>query len=418
MSKNSPSVQCTVNRARGAPQVISFETGKDLSVKLAGVVGPGGISPLASDLLDLAAAIYQIERQIRGRQVRNPAVSFELRMRVRRPRKWSGAVPETLGRILHLLGNAVWSFQFEGGLNAPVPPHQKEKSRTVEKVMLLSGGMDSTCGAAIESTDAARTHPVSFYRRQLKLQSSIATALGFAAHSQWGINIKAGPGHSFYYRSFLFLSLAAVVAESWGARTVLQYENGVLATAVPPSPAWMMTKHAHPLLHKYAAELFSSIFDGDWEIRNPFLSLTKRGCVEAAAEAIGKQRIQDILGQTESCWYHWSNRIKGGWKTPGVPCGTCIPCVVRRTAVPAEVYFYDLLKNSVRNDTEKGAAFRSYYSFLSRVIEAGTAPSKFYVALPPAGRTVINPETGVSADDLQKLFSTFAQEFMQTYRLN
>jgi hypothetical protein len=278
--------------------------------------------------------------------------------------------------------------------------------------------MDSTCGAAIESTDAARTHPVSFYRRQLKLQSSIATALGFSAHSQWGINLKAGPGHSFYYRSFLFLSLAAVVADSWGARTILQYENGTLATAVPPSPAWMMTKHAHPLLHKHAAALFSSIFGGDWEIRNPFLCLTKRGCVEVAAGAIGRQRVEELLGRTESCWYHWSNRIRGGSKTPGVPCGTCIPCVVRRTAMPDEVYAYDLLKNSIRNDTVKGAAFRSYYSFLSRVAEAGTTPSKFYVALPPAGRAVVNPETGLSLGDVQRLFSTFAQEFLQTYGLD
>ena len=86
--------------------------------------------------------------------------------------------------------------------------------------------------------------------------------------------------------------------------------------------------------------------------------------------------------------------------------------------MPDEVYAYDLLKNSIRNDTVKGAAFRSYYSFLSRVAEAGTTPSKFYVALPPAGRAVVNPETGLSLGDVQRLFSTFAQEFLQTYGLD
>jgi len=421
MSKSISSVQCTVYRARArsTPQVISFDTGKDLTVTPVGTVGPRRISPIAADLLDFAAAVFQIERQIRGQQVINPPEKIELRMRLRRPRSWGGEATAAAGWILHLLGNAVWSFKFEGGLKQPVPEHENEEDRGVEQVLLLSGGMDSACGAAVEAHGAVRTKPVSFYTRQKSLQSGIATDLGYTSHSQWRIdwNGKAGPGHSFYYRSFLFLSLAAVVAESCGARTILQYENGVLATAIPPSPVWMMTKHTHPLLHKYAAELFSALFGGEWEIRNPFLPLTKRGCVQTATAAVGEEKITEILKRTETCWYHWSNRIRGGKKKPGVPCGTCVPCVVRRTALPDEAYANDLLKDSVRNHKVKGATFRSYYGFLSRVIEAGNSPEKFYTALPPAGKTTLISGSGISLNGLQKLFSTFAQEFMQTYRL-
>lgn len=412
-------VDCRISGFRSAfkAQQISFRTGSDLRMVLDGVLGPAGISPTGADLLDFAATVYQIERQLTGRQRTNPPQRFELCMQLRDPRAWKHHALAAAEKILHLLGNAVWVLDFRPGLQASLPQYQREASRKVTQVALLSGGMDSTCGLASMHQEVAVTQPVSFYTRQKSLQSTIASDLGYTTVSQWRMNWAKDPGrgHSFYYRSFLFLALAAVVAESWRARTILQFENGILATAIPPAPSWMMTKHAHPLLHKAAAELFSALFGGHWQVRNPFLLLTKRGCLQEATKAIGKLRALQLLKKTETCWYHWSNRVIGGTKTPGVACGICIPCIVRHTAMPEEVVQYNLSRDKEKNDPKRGTAFRSYFGFLDRIIKTGRSPAQFYALLPAAGRNLI--DTGFPLTDLHRLFLKFAHEFMQTYHL-
>src|SRR5262249_7696329 len=51
-------------------------------------------------------------------------------------------------------------------------------------------------------------------------------------------------------RALMFLTLGAVVAESFGAEHVFQYENGCLAMAIPPAGTMVPTRHAHPELHR------------------------------------------------------------------------------------------------------------------------------------------------------------------------
>lgn len=413
------SVDCYVQGLRLSlkAQHISFDLGSDLCMTLDGQVGPLGISATGADLLDFAAAVYQIEKQLTGRQRTNPPERFELRMQLRNPIAWNDQAVVAAGNMLHLLGNAVWTVDFKPGLRAPIPAHRREGDRSVTQVALLSGGVDSTCGVASLQVQASSTQLVSFYTRQKTLQRNIASNLGFSLPSQWYMNWAGEPGrgHSFHYRSFLFLALAAVVAESWGARTIFQFENGVLATAIPPASSWMMTKHAHPLLHQAAADLFSALFGGDWHIQNPFLLLTKQECVHGLVKSIGEPKALRLLSKTETCWFHWSNRVVGGKKPPGVPCGLCIPCIVRRTAIPHEVYEYDLRRDNIKNDTKKGLAFRSYFGFLDRVIRAGRAPTRFYALLPAAGRDLVGLGKSIPLNDLHRLFLKFAREFMRTY---
>src|SRR6185369_10977013 len=220
--------------------------------------------------------------------------------------------------------------------------------------------MDSTCGLTSIQNHASTSRLVSFYTRQKSLQTKIASELEFARPVQWSKiwKPKMGPSHGFYYRSFLFLCLAAAVADSWKARTILQFENGVLASAIPPSAAWMMTKHAHPQLHKLAAELVSVLFGGKWQVRNPFMLKTKRDCFVESSSIIGRAKAKTILDKTETCWFHRSNRVVGGKKKPGKACGVCIPCIVRRTALRDNNYEWDLRKEQVQNDPKLGRAYR------------------------------------------------------------
>lgn len=413
------SVVCKVHwfRKAIAPQTIGFNSGSDLKLVTDGQDGLVGISDTAADLLDVAAAVYQIERQLSGRHRTNPPERFELRMKLRKPKAWTSHAIQCLREILRLLGNAEWELDCSGGVNANPISVATQRARSLRHVALLSGGLDSTCGAATLRGKAQSVQLVSFYTRQKHLQRNIAFELGYYSPIQWRMlwAKEPGRGHSFYYRSFLFLAIAAVTAECIGVRSIFQFENGILATAIPPTPAWMMTKHAHPLLQYHAERLFSALLGGEWKIINPFLTLTKKACVEQARKAMKGKPASQLLGNTQTCWYLWSNRIPGDQKQPGIPCGICIPCLVRRTAIPGERYEYDLQKDSIRNHPQKGLAFRSYYGFLDRVLKAGRSTNRFYGVLPAAGRSLLSGPRPLPLGDVRGLFLSFGKEFMDAF---
>lgn len=415
-------VECRVRGLRPAfgTQKISFRLGDDLRLALEGSLGPRGLSATSADLIDIAASVYQIERQLRGRNRTNPPARLELKMKLRDARAWDKTALSCTVEMLRVLGNAVWELDFSAGPRTRLPDFPSSNRKGITQIALFSGGVDSTCGAAMLSKKTNQTQLVSFYTRQKELQKGLAAALGYTDLAQWRMIWSKEPGrnHSFYYRSFLFLSLAAAVAESWGAKRIIQFENGVLASAIPPAPVFSMTKHAHPMLHQLASNLFSSLFGGTWEIKNPFLTETKRGCFRKAQEALGHQGAKDLLQKTETCWYHWSNRvIGGGKKDPGKPCGICIPCIIRRTAFDDGSYAYDLNSDKVRNDESQGLAFRSYCGFVKRIMAAGSSPSRFYEVLPAAGRTLLGKNGAFSLEDLHQLFSKFSGEFVKTFPL-
>lgn len=416
-TRGSPSVACIAYGLRDniEPQKIRFDLGRDLFPQVSGSVGPHGISQTAADLIDVAAAVFQIERQLRGRQRTNPVTRFEVKFRVRRVSAWGKEATSTLTEILNLLGYPVWAIRFEGGLTAPIPPHEVTKSAKIEQIALFSGGLDSACGALFLHKERAHTRLTSYYTGQKSLQAKLAYELGFASPVQWTLRWQkpVGRGHSYYYRSFLFLALAAATAQAWRVRRILQFENGVLASAIPPSPSFAMTHHAHPKLHDSCARLFSQLFGGEWVIRNPFLNCTKRECVKQATSSSKLPNAEMLLASTQTCWFYRSNRIVGADKHPNTACGVCVPCLLRRTALTNERFEYDLRKDSVRNHRTKGRAFRSYYGFLSRTLSCKDM-REFYSVLPAAGRDLL--ATGpLSLLDLYKLFRRFATEFMETY---
>jgi 7-cyano-7-deazaguanine synthase in queuosine biosynthesis len=413
------SVECRIQGLRTQYEYdpVSFETGTDLSLVLNGKSGPRGISAVAADVLDFAAAVYQIERQVKRKNT-SPPERFTLRMQLRRPDVWTDEAIRAAQDLLYLLGDATWELDLYRGLRAPIMTHQAANDKPLPtQVVLFSGGLDSTCGLTTIKAAAAKTQLVSFYTRQKSLQAEIASELGYARMSQWRMKWtgQSGPGHAFFYRSFLFLALASAIADSWAVRRILQFENGILACAIPPSTAWVMTKHAHPLLHEHASRLFGALYGGEWDITNPFLSLTKRGCVAQAVKAIGKPTAAQLLERTETCWFLSFNHAIGGKKRPGVPCGICVPCIVRRTALPGERYAYDLLKRRVRNNERQGVGFRSYYVFLDRVLKTKGAVGDFYALLPPSGRQLLSDGSVLSLSDLHKLFLDFAKDFMATF---
>jgi hypothetical protein len=281
--------------------------------------------------------------------------------------------------------------------------------------------MDSICGAMTMNSkeEKDKTALVSFYTKQKSLQKGLADELGFINHIQWGKKwrLRTGRGKSFYYRSFLFLSLAAIVAESWEVKKIIQFENGILASAIPPSPAWRMTRHAHPLVHLEMAKLFHELFGGNWSVTNPFLLKTKRECYLAAVKSIGQELADKAIKRTETCWFLYSNRTTAGEKKPSVPCGVCIPCIVRRTAFSKDKQTWDLTKDTNKNDDKIGIYFRSYYGFVEQILGTKNSPYEFYRILPSVGRQLIGVTPEMTLINLHALFYKFAEEFMDTYQV-
>ena len=124
----------------------------------------------------------------------------------------------------------------------------------VSTVARLSAGLDSTGGLdwlVRNGTDAALA---SFDGSKAK-QAQLASQFKFKQHVQMGVPgaMDGRIGGQFQYRSFLFLALGALVARSYSASTLLQFENGPMAIAMPPAATYRMTRHAHPMLHTLGA---------------------------------------------------------------------------------------------------------------------------------------------------------------------
>jgi Queuosine biosynthesis protein QueC len=228
-----------------------------------------------------------------------------------------------------------------------------------------------------------------------------------------------GRGRGFFYRSFYFLCLAAAVASSYGTNRIVQYENGVLATAVPPSPAYFMTRHAHPRVHQSAETLFSAVLGGRWKIDNPFLYRTKGETVNELLARLGDVRARKIIAETETCWYQYSNQLAANrGKPPGKPCGVCVPCIIRRAALDKSEGHYDLNRRKVRGDAVLARDFNAYQTLVA-LVKAPNGGARTFLEFPGYVKDLTKGvEPVFSRDELIALFHRFATEFENAFSLS
>ncbi len=388
-----------------------------------GAFGSRATSDRALDLIDLAGAIYRLESQIRKRAT-DPAVRWDVVAPVRDRTFWEARGGALLASCLGFLNRARWTFEFVArpGASAVVRPEPQE--RTVDQAILFSGGMDSLCGAGSHRGPRDRVQLVSFYHSQARLQGELAAELGYRPPTQWKLTGRRGKEGMNMVRSFMFLCLGAAVADSFGARHIVQFENGVLGTAVPQSGNFVPTRHAHPETHRRMTRLLDAVFGEPFRISNPFLELTKREVGTRLAEAVGKGKAEELLRRTETCWYLFQPKVGGLAKANGQPCGACTPCIVRRTARPAEAatgawpgwpgYAFDLKKSACADHALVGLTFRAY---LELVDIALTAPDDTALIgeLAPEARALIDETAGPSEALVADLLRRFAGEFCDTF---
>lgn len=391
-----------------------------------GPIGPQPLSPRAQDLLDLVGGIYRIESQI-PRTLTNPVREWSLQGAVRDVEFWSTTGGPLLTSVLGFMNRSLWTIAFRQRRKAAALAIKSDATSKVDEVILFSGGMDSASGAGVHKTSKERVQLVSFASTQSKLQRELAEALGYAPPVQWRLKGHRGKEGMDLIRSLMFLTLGAVVAESFGVSTVYQYENGFLAAAVPPAGNFIPTRHAHPELHRRLERLFSAVFSKKSTIVNPFAKMTKREVVDTFFRTCDPTLAEHVLRETQTCWRLSQPSVGGAPKDPWVPCGVCTPCIVRRTARPGEArkgawkgwkgYAYDLKKRKVQADEKLGRSFGAHLELVEIALN-NTNDYALIEELAPEARELVGASAGPTVADAASLLRRFALEFCDTFDIS
>jgi 7-cyano-7-deazaguanine synthase in queuosine biosynthesis len=401
---------------------VRFDLEKDIKVHFDGPLGPHGPDAETSDLLDIALSVMFVERDLRKLALTNRVSRITITIPVRELSKWASR-RATLEEILRFMGGHDWQLEFTKSL---LPPRKANNQLREGKklVVLHSGGMDSACGLGSLLTKRRSVQLVSFYTNQRPIQEQIAAELEFAPPSQlyatWQDKKSRRGRGAFAYRSFLFLSLATLVARSFGARSILQFENGFMAASVPPCANYFVTRHAHPKYHRLFNELLEQM-SLSITVENPFRWKTKRQAVLDFRNAVGAGKADRILAKTQSCWFFSYHQFHSRFKreriekNPHQHCGLCVPCLVRRTAFRDQDYSLDPRKppRKIKDKANVSYNYDAYLAFCRWVRDNGQTAIGLRRALLQFG-IILDAEAG-PWESLRPLLVQFSREFISTF---
>ena len=304
---------------------------------------------IALDLLEVAAYIYSSDQSATrgGATLPNNGKGwyreYVLSIPVRCPEVWSQpGVSGKLTELLNWLAEDRYEFdfrrltndiarktyfRFEGG-----EPWFKPDS-----VLLFSGGLDSLGGAVEELQDPDKRVILVSHRSVSKIdkpQRELAETLctRFNARSRilhvpvWVNKQKAlSKDANQRSRSFLFASLATVVAAMSGSRTIKFYENGIVSSNLPPLEQIVgarASRSTHPKSLKLMSEFFSELLQDDFKVVNPFFHKTKSDVLKVFKD----RDCTEMIRESRSCAKTMAETILH------THCGVCSQCIERRLA--------------------------------------------------------------------------------------
>lgn len=388
------------------------------------------------DLLEIATYVYCADQACsRGgekefdygeRWYRN----FRIEIPVREPDFWSSTeVMDDLCRALNDLSGDNFSFAFhklkKETAVAEYFEFGEENTVGIEEVMLFSGGLDSFGGAVQEALVRGRKVALVSHRsvskigaRQKQLVQDIRQRMSDPKKAPLHIPVlvnkdkELGREYTQRTRSFLYASLAAVVARLFRIPKVRFYENGVTSLNLPIAPqvvSTRATRTTHPMVLAGFRRLLSRINEGAFGIENPFFWKTKAEILlEIKAAGYAK-----LCAYTSSCAHTWEQTKLHSH------CGRCSQCVERRLVAlaaglsaeedPTEMYAHQVLTDPVEGETRILA--ESYLEVVNRVQKSDTA-EKFCVEFPELSR-VINHVEGTADDVARAIWELYRRHAQQ-----
>lgn len=348
-------------------------------------------SEKALDLVVLAALVNAADNKISRKDHAHNRWTREidLYVPVSEPVLWRDCATH-IGAMLRFLTGDRWRVIFRPRTTRVEKlvayPLQDSTHGNFTSVNLLSGGLDSLIGAIDQLGTSKFPLFVSHFwdSETKKSQDLVHKNLDgrFGSQMKNKFQIKLGFDKNDLYignnessqrgRSFLFYSLATLAASSLPKPAEIHIpENGLIALNVPLD--WLRlgtlsTRTAHPHFLSCMGHL-AEMLGINVTYSNPYRHKTKG---EMVADCADGGFLKKIVGNSMSC----SAPAKSRWgkKSPGLHCGYCVPCLIRRAALEAGLgtddpteYDVDVLSETLDSELAKGRHVRSFQLIADKI---------------------------------------------------
>lgn len=309
----------------------------------------GNLPDLLVDLLELAAYVYCADQRASRGNASLPGAGTNWRRHlrfvipVRYPEVWSSvAVREPLEDMLGYLSDDVYEFEFR---KSRAPPAQAQLYFTdlveggafePDNIVLFSGGIDSLAGTVESLANGRRLVVVGHHSapKVVSIQKELVRELRRLGYGRQLFHVTVNVTNTGVEpveatqrtRSFLFASLAFVLARMFDRDGFTFYENGIVSLNLPMSGDVLgarATRTTHPKVVRGFETFFSQLVRRQIAIETPYLWLTKKDIIE-------RLMLHDhahLLDMSVSCVHPMS------WTKDVRHCGTCSQCIDRRFAV-------------------------------------------------------------------------------------
>jgi hypothetical protein len=357
-----------VRAPKSSPGRVSLKIG-DISTRMV-----EDVPAVLVDLLEVAAYVYCADQCTRrgGTTLAHMGRDWRRRFRFRVPVRCSDLwrrpqVQEQLIGTLSFLSEDDYAFDFvphpdpsPAGLQ-PYLDFQDSSAAgfAPDDMILFSGGLDSFAGAAESLIGHGRKVALVSHQASPMIkskQSRLVMALREQTRSRQlfpvPVSVTMGNNGAVEFsqrtRSFLFATLALVVARLFGRDTVRFYENGIISLNLPVASHVLgarASRTTHPRVLADLSQLFSLVLDRQVAIENPYFWKTKSDVVAV----ICQHGCTNLIAETMSCAHvrEATRRARH--------CGVCSQCIDRRfgilgagqgAAEPPDAYAVDLFRGA------------------------------------------------------------------------
>lgn len=302
------------------------------------------VPPVLLDLYDLAQQVAQEDRCVpRRSRERDWTRNLSLTVSVRAYAIWGRIeVQKSLRQMLEFTTGDHWDIRFQAA-------EHKEYAyslplleiREQYETALVSEGSDSLCGILCHLAERSGkqlqgVHAVSQEERANQLSGHLSYL--HEEDNRWFSVVKLpvrqeevkNAEQSLRSRSFLLLTLAAIVAHQSRSEEVFIYENGLEAFNFPlvhHAEAERYSRIMHPIAVYRMERLINLLLPKPIRFRMPFLFCTKAEVIRRAALITGGSHLTpEWMAEAVSC-HHFSAR------TNRIQCGICDGCILRRLAL-------------------------------------------------------------------------------------
>ncbi len=387
----------------------TFPVGRNVRLNLENVSQrlARNLSGLVLDLLEVGSYVYAADQAVTrgGRTLRHNGSdwrrSFRFDIPVRNLDLWnSSEVQEALTETLNFLSDETFEFRFHK-LKKDVPAEayfnfdQGQPWFEADEVMLYSGGLDSLAGLCSSTIRdgkkviavSHRAAPQIYSRQRILLEEfrrendSSTKVLHIPVWVNKGEDLTRDVDQRT--RSFLFVMLAAAVAEMQGLSSVSFYENGITSSNLSVLEQLMgarASRSTHPKVLNDFGKLLSLLLGRQFRVVDPMFWKTKADIVQTIID-LGQR---DLIKFSNSCSkVRPSDQIK-------THCGICSQCVDRRFATlavqagesdPEEIYGV-LLPTDPLVTSDGRTVAESYVRFAKEV--KAMSIDEFYTKFGPA----------------------------------